>query len=68
MIVAIVLHVYRVWQIKNGKNISYSQTFFWAGLVGGLSFISLVLEIYFGLVHPYLLREKIVSIAKDEDP
>eukprot|EP00588_Corethron_pennatum_P015412 CAMPEP_0194280948 /NCGR_PEP_ID=MMETSP0169-20130528/19285_1 /TAXON_ID=218684 /ORGANISM="Corethron pennatum, Strain L29A3" /LENGTH=271 /DNA_ID=CAMNT_0039025857 /DNA_START=107 /DNA_END=922 /DNA_ORIENTATION=+ len=63
--VAYVMHVWRVSQIKASKAFQFSHTVIWATLIASLTIVTLVLELYFGVLYPYLSREKAVTIAND---
>lgn len=62
-LVAYVMHVKRIRLIKSGKPFTYSSTIVWSSLIVAMALIALILELYFGVLHPYLDREKAVTIA-----
>jgi hypothetical protein len=57
------MHVWRVNQMKNNKPFQLSHTIIWSSVIAALTLATLVLELYFGVMHPYLDREKTVVIA-----
>ncbi len=57
------MHVWRVNQMKNNKPFQLSHTIVWSSVIVALTLATLVLELYFGVMHPYLDREKTVVIA-----
>ena len=57
------MHVWRVNQMKNNKPFQLSHTIVWSSVIAALTLATLVLELYFGVMHPYLDREKTVVIA-----
>jgi uncharacterized membrane protein YidH (DUF202 family) len=60
---AFAMHYLRVRQVKENIPSQYSHTLMWTGMLAILSICALVLEIRFGVLHPYLDREKAVTIA-----
>ena len=65
-VVATMLHIHRVRKIRNNSYVSYNETFIWITVVGGITFTSLIFEIYFAFLHPYLFREKVVTISTED--
>jgi hypothetical protein len=65
-VVATMLHIHRVWQIRNHSYVSYNETCIWITFVGVITFASLIFEIYFAILHPYLFREKVVTISTED--
>eukprot|EP00588_Corethron_pennatum_P016749 CAMPEP_0194304194 /NCGR_PEP_ID=MMETSP0171-20130528/1981_1 /TAXON_ID=218684 /ORGANISM="Corethron pennatum, Strain L29A3" /LENGTH=305 /DNA_ID=CAMNT_0039055383 /DNA_START=54 /DNA_END=971 /DNA_ORIENTATION=+ len=63
--VAYVMHIWRVSQIRASKSFQFSHTIIWATLIAALTIVTLGLELYFGVLYPYLSREKTVTIAND---
>jgi len=61
--VAYGMHVWRVNQIKNNQSFQFSHSIVWSSMIVALTITTLVLELYFGVLHPYLEREKTVTIA-----
>lgn len=66
-VVATMLHIHRVWQIRNHSYVSYNETCIWITFVGVITFASLIFEIYFAVLHPYLFREKVVTISTEDE-
>jgi hypothetical protein len=54
--VAVCMHCVRIWQIRNDKALHFYSTIGWSVGVGILSFVALILELYFGTVYPYHSR------------
>jgi hypothetical protein len=50
-------------QMKNNTPFQISHTIVWSSVIAALTLATLVLELYFGIMHPYLAREKTVVIA-----
>ena len=65
-VIAYMMHVWRVQRMKSGKSFSYFSTIFWISMIAALTLLTLILELYFGVLHPYLDREKAVTIANIE--
>lgn len=61
------LYFYRVYQLTNNRRFSYIHTVIWVSVVGFLTLFTLSLELYFGILNPYLEREKAVKILSDND-
>ena len=57
------MHYLRVRQVKENVPAQYSHTLMWTGMLAILSICALILEIRFGVLYPYLDREKAVTIA-----
>jgi hypothetical protein len=57
------MHVWRMNQMKNNKSFQLSHTIVWSSVIAALTLATLGLELYFGIMHPYLAREKTVVIA-----
>ena len=56
------MHFLRVQQLKHNRPCKYSHTLVWTAMVVMMSIIALILELYFGVLYPYLNREKAVTI------
>jgi len=63
--VAYMMHIWRVSQIRASKPFKFSHTMIWATAIAALTIVTLGLELYFGVLYPYLNREKAVTIAND---
>jgi len=63
--VAYMMHILRVSQIRSFQSFQFSHTVVWASMIASLTIIVLGLELYFGILYPYLSREKTVTIASD---
>lgn len=50
-------------QIRSGTSPHHSYTLVWAGVVAVFTISTLILELHFGVLYPYLNREKAVTIA-----
>lgn len=61
------MHLLRIHSMKTGKDLAYSHTILWATIIAALTVTTLSLELYFGILHPYLDREKAVTIANTDD-
>mmetsp|Transcript_11927 Transcript_11927/g.17402 ORF Transcript_11927/g.17402 Transcript_11927/m.17402 type:complete len:213 (+) Transcript_11927:63-701(+) len=61
--IAYAMHFFRVYQVKQQKPFRYYHTLVWAGMISVMTLVTLALELHFGILKPYLLREKSVSIA-----
>jgi len=62
------MHVWRVEQIKKRiTKIRFSHTVIWTSIVVSLSVAALVLELYFGILYPYLDRENAVKISDGDE-
>jgi hypothetical protein len=59
------MHVWRMNQMKNNKPFQISHTILWSSVIAALTLATLGLELYFGIMHPYLAREKTVVIATE---
>lgn len=57
------MHYLRVRQLKENRPCKYSHTLVWTAIVAMMSICALILELYFGVLYPYLNREKAVTIA-----
>ncbi|KAL3934388.1 MAG: hypothetical protein SGBAC_009888 [Bacillariaceae sp.] len=64
---ALVLHYVRLRQIKTGSPFRFWQTALFTSILTLCILVTLVLEIYFGILYPYLLRTATVSIENPED-
>ena len=56
VLLALYMHCVRIWQIRNDKALHFYSTIGWSAGLAILSFIALVLELYFGIVYPYHSR------------
>lgn len=50
-------------QMRSGNLPNHSYTLVWAGVVAVFTLSTLILELHFGILYPYLNREKAVTIA-----
>ncbi|GFH45675.1 hypothetical protein CTEN210_02149 [Chaetoceros tenuissimus] len=62
-LVAIMMHFVRLRQIQNNRPSRYSHTIIWSSIIALLTIITLALEMYFGILYPYLDRTKAVTIT-----
>lgn len=62
-LVAIMMHFVRLHQIQNNRPSRYSHTIIWSSIIALLTIITLALEMYFGILYPYLDRTKAVTIT-----
>ena len=62
-LVAIMMHFLRLRQIQNNRPSRHSHTIIWSSIIALLTIITLALEMYFGILYPYLDRTKAVSIT-----
>ncbi len=60
---ALFMHNWRVVQLRNNTPFKRIHTVIWASLVVGFTIICLIMELYFGVLYPYLNREAAVTIA-----
>jgi hypothetical protein len=58
------MHVWRMNQMRNNTPFQISHTIVWSSVIAALTLATLVLELYFGIMHPYLAREKTVVFAE----
>mmetsp|Transcript_31819 Transcript_31819/g.32071 ORF Transcript_31819/g.32071 Transcript_31819/m.32071 type:complete len:104 (-) Transcript_31819:71-382(-) len=63
---AYIMHIWRISQVKASKEFDFSHTMYWSSMIAALTIVTLSLELYFGILHPYLDREKAVTIANQE--
>lgn len=59
------MHMFRVVQLRKNMSFCYSQSLFWASIIALMTLVTLLLELNFGVMYPYLQREKTVTIAGD---
>ena len=64
---AYTMHISRVSQLANGEPFHYWHTVLWAGVVSFLTLTALAMELNFGVLYPYLLREKAVTIVGEQE-
>lgn len=62
-IMAYGMHFWRVEQLKKKQAFRYSHSIFWTSMIASMTVATLILEMYFGILHPYLQREKAVIIS-----
>ena len=60
---AIMMHFIRLYQIRNNRPCQHKQTILWSSIIAIMTIITFGLELYFGMLYPYLDREKAVTIA-----
>ena len=65
--VAFIMHATRINQLANNRTSHYSHSFIWGSLVVFMTLSTLGLELYFGMMYPYLQREKEVTIVGGVD-
>ena len=63
---AYMMHIWRISQLRASKQFDFSHTIYWSSTIAALTIVTLSLELYFGILHPYLDREKAVTIANQE--
>ena len=66
-IVAFIMHAVRISELKTQKTSQLSHSIVWATLIASLTLSTLGLELYFGIMYPYLQREKEVTIVGGVD-
>lgn len=66
-VAALVAHFVRLFQIKSGKSFKFWQTTLFTSFITLCVLLTLSLELYFGILHPYLLRTASVAIAKEPE-
>ncbi|KAL3930143.1 MAG: hypothetical protein SGBAC_011889 [Bacillariaceae sp.] len=59
---ALMMHYVRLFQIKSGKTFKFWQTALFTSLITLCILITLALELYFGILYPYLLRTWSVQV------
>lgn len=65
---ALVMHYIRLFQIKSGTTFKFWQTALFTSLITLCVLITLALELYFGVLYPYLRRAMSVQVEnRDED-
>jgi len=57
------MHVLRIWQLNNNVPFKRSHNVYWSTFIVLLSLITLIMEIHYGVLYPYLSREKAVTIS-----
>ena len=62
-IFAITMHFIRLHQIRNNRPCLHRQTVLWSTIIALMTIVTLALELHFGILYPYLDREKAVTIA-----
>eukprot|EP00957_Ditylum_brightwellii_P190483 14499519-Ditylum_brightwellii.AAC.1 len=63
-IVAHGMHIRRCKQIRfNEGLLPFSESIIWSSVIAAWTVVALGMELYFGILHPYLEREKAVTIA-----
>lgn len=66
-VVAFIMHAVRISELKTQKPSQLSHSIVWATLIASLTLSTLGLELYFGMMYPYLQREKEVTIVGGVD-
>jgi uncharacterized membrane protein YidH (DUF202 family) len=61
------MHILRVVQLRKNADFRYSHSVLWASMIASFTIVTLFLELNFGIMYPYLQREKTVTIADDYD-
>ena len=65
-LLAYLMHIRRCMQIQsNGAFLPFTETMMWSSVLVAMSLVALGMELYFGILHPYLDREKAVTIVGD---
>jgi len=64
---AFVVHNLRVQQLRRGDDFSYSQTQLWGIILAMFTLLTLGLELYNGILHPYLKRAATVELSANEN-
>ena len=62
LMLAVFMHFQRVWHLKHNKPFHYFHTLVWAGFLGFITIVSVLLELYFATTDPYLDREVSVVV------
>jgi hypothetical protein len=57
------MHNWRVYQRTKGQSFQYWHTVFWGSIISLLVLLTLSLEIYNGILHPYLQRAASVTLV-----
>ena len=57
------MHFLRLKQIVGSKPFSNAHSSLWTMMVAFMTVVALSMEVYFGILYPYLNREKAVTIA-----
>ena len=61
------MHFWRVLHLRDGRSFQYSHTVIWTMIIAILTVATLLLELYFGIMYPYLQREKAVTVVDQMD-
>ena len=64
---AFVIHNVRVQQLRKGKNFSYLHSVLWGSIIAVFTLLTLGLELYNGILHPYLKRAATVELSANEN-
>ena len=60
------MHFLRLKQIEGSKPFPNVHSSLWAMMIASMTVVALSIEVYFGILYPYLNREKAVTIANGE--
>ena len=60
------MHFLRLKQIVGSKPFPNAHSSLWAMMIASMTVVALSIEVYFGILYPYLNREKPVTIASGE--
>lgn len=60
------MHFLRLKQIAGSKPFPNAHSSLWAMMIASMTVATLSIEVYFGILYPYLNREKAVTIASWE--
>lgn len=66
-LMAVGFHLFRIWRLTHGKESKYIHSVIWVTSISSLTVCALVLELYFGLLFPYLDRERSVRFGYSND-
>jgi len=57
------MHFFRLRQLSRNQPFVHSHSIIWILVIAFLTVVTLALELYFGILYPYLKREKAVTIS-----
>lgn len=64
---AFVVHNLRVQQLRRGDNFSYIHSVLWGSIIAVFTLLTLGLELYNGILHPYLKRAATVELSANDN-
>jgi len=65
-LLALFMHVQRMWHLKYNKPFQYYHTVMWAGFLTFVTILALGFELYFAISNPYLDRGVAVVIQNED--